>query len=148
MDLRYLNFPIIIRWYVCLLSCFSCARLCGTLWTIAHRVPLSMGFSKQEYWGGLPWPPPGDLPNPGLESMSPASHVDFFTAEPWGKAPVGVGGGNTLGNHSYLHKLITEKKIWDNCFPFVNVIPLYITSLTAFPNTPDLSILLVIVVHG
>ena len=43
-----------------------------TPWTVAHRAPLSMGFSKQEYWSGLPCPPPGDLPYPGIEPRSPA----------------------------------------------------------------------------
>ena len=43
------------------------------LWTVAYQVPLSMGFSRQEYWGGLSWPPPGDLPNQGIEPMSPMS---------------------------------------------------------------------------
>ena len=45
----------------------SCIRLFATPQTVAHQAPLSMGFSKQEYWGGLPCPPPGDLPNPGIE---------------------------------------------------------------------------------
>ena len=48
-------------------------QLCSTLWnlwTVAHQVPLSMGFSRQNYWGGLPFPPPGDLPNPGIKLMS------------------------------------------------------------------------------
>ena len=45
----------------------SCARLFVTSWTVAHQAPLSVGFSRQEYWGGLPSPPPGDLPNPGME---------------------------------------------------------------------------------
>ena len=50
----------------------SCVQLCATLWTVAHQAPLSMGFSKQEYWSGLPFPPPRDLPNPGIEPASPA----------------------------------------------------------------------------
>jgi hypothetical protein len=49
----------------------SCVQLCETLWTVAHQAPLSMGFSRQEYWSGLPFPPPGDLPNPGTEPTSP-----------------------------------------------------------------------------
>ena len=53
-------------------SRFSRVRLFMTLWTVAHQAPLTMGFSRQEYWSGLPYPPPGDLPNPGME---PASHV-------------------------------------------------------------------------
>ena len=50
---------------VCVLSHSSCIRLYATPWTVAHQAPLSMGFSRQEYWSGLPCPPPGDLPNPG-----------------------------------------------------------------------------------
>ena len=52
-----------------LLSHFSCARLFATPWTVAHQA-LSMGFSRHEYWSGLPCPPPGDLPNAGIEPMS------------------------------------------------------------------------------
>ena len=49
----------------------SCVRLSVTPWTVAHRAPLSMEFSRQEYWSELPFPPPGDLPDPGMELMSP-----------------------------------------------------------------------------
>ena len=48
----------------------SCARLLETLWTVAYPAPLSMGFSRPEYWSGLPCPPPGDLPNPGIKPAS------------------------------------------------------------------------------
>ena len=57
-------------------------RLFATLWSVARQAPLSMGFSRQEYWSGLPCPPPGDLPNPGIEPeslMSPALAGGFFT---------------------------------------------------------------------
>jgi len=47
-----------------------------TLWTIAHQAPLSMGFLRQEYWSGLPFPSPGDLPDPGIELTSPALQAD------------------------------------------------------------------------
>ena len=47
-----------------------------TLWTIAHQAPPSMGFSRQEYWSGLPFPSPGDLPNPGIEPRSPELQAD------------------------------------------------------------------------
>ena len=50
-----------------MLSYFNCVQLCATLWTVAHQAPLSMGFSRQEYWSGLPCHPPGDLPNPETE---------------------------------------------------------------------------------
>ena len=65
----------------CVLSRFSHVRLFATLLTITRQAPLSMGFSRQEYWSGLPCPPPGDLPNPGIETMSlaPALAGRFFT---------------------------------------------------------------------
>ena len=44
----------------------------ATPWTVAHQAPQSMGFPRQEYWSGLPFPPPGDLPNAGIEPVSPA----------------------------------------------------------------------------
>ena len=52
------------------LSCFSRIWLFAILWNVAHQVPLSMGFSRQEYWSGFPCPPPGHLPNPGIEPMT------------------------------------------------------------------------------
>ena len=63
------------------LSSFSCAQLFTTLWIVAHQVPLSTGFSRHEYWSGLPCLPPWDLPNPGMEPasfMSPALAGEFF----------------------------------------------------------------------
>ena len=57
----------------------------ATPWTVAHPAPLSMGFSRQEYWSGLPYPSPGDLPNPGIEPSSPMSPALHFTTEPLGK---------------------------------------------------------------
>ena len=54
----------------CVLSCFCRVQLCGTPWTAACQAPLSMGFSMQEYWSGLLCPPPGDLPDPGIELKS------------------------------------------------------------------------------
>ena len=55
---------------MCMLSHFNHVSLCATLWTVALQAPLSVGFSRQEYWSGFPWPPPRDLPNPGMESIS------------------------------------------------------------------------------
>ena len=52
---------------------FSGVQLFATLWTVACQAPLSMGFSRQEYFSGLPGPPPGDLPNPGIKPTSPAT---------------------------------------------------------------------------
>ena len=62
-----------------------CDRLFVTLWTVAHQVPPSMGFSRQEYWSGLPFPSPGDLPNPRIEPRSPALQADALTVELPGK---------------------------------------------------------------
>ena len=56
-----------------MLSHFSCVRFFATPWTVAHQAPLPMGFSGQEYWSGLPFPAPGDLPYPGIESVSPVA---------------------------------------------------------------------------
>ena len=53
-----------------MLSCFSHVRLCVTLWTAALQAPLSMGFSEQEYFSGLPCPPSGNIPKPGIEPLS------------------------------------------------------------------------------
>ena len=54
--------------------------------TVAHQPPLSMGFSRQEYWSGLPCPPPGDLPNPGIKCKSPILEADSLSSEPPGKS--------------------------------------------------------------
>ena len=62
-----------------MLSCFNHVLLFVTLWTVAHQAPLSMGFSRQEYWSGLPCPPLQDLPRPGIKPLSPALEVGFFT---------------------------------------------------------------------
>ena len=73
---------------VCMLSCFSHVQLIGTPWTVAHQAPLSMGFSRQEYWSALSCLPPGDLPRKGTEPvplMSPALAGGFFILAPSGK---------------------------------------------------------------
>ena len=69
----------------CVLSLFSHVQLFTTLWTVAHQAPLSMGFSGQEYWSGLPCPPLGDFPHPRIDTVSPAAPCiegGLFTAEP------------------------------------------------------------------
>ena len=70
----------------------SCLTLCNP-WTVARQAPLSMGFSRQGYWSGLPRPPPGDLPDPGIEPKSPGSPAlagGYFTSSPPGKPKVRV----------------------------------------------------------
>ena len=63
----------------------SHVQLFVTPWTVAYQAPLSIGFSRQDYWSGLPFPSPGDLPNPGIESMSPALQTGTLPSEPPGK---------------------------------------------------------------
>ena len=60
--------------------------LLATPWTVACQAPLSMGFSRQECWSGLPFPPPGDLPDPGIELRSPALQADCLPSQPPGKS--------------------------------------------------------------
>ena len=62
----------------------SCVGFFVTPWTIAHQAPVSMEFSRQEYWSGLPFPSPGDLPDPGIEPGSPALEADALPSEPQG----------------------------------------------------------------
>ena len=83
-------------------------------WIVARHVPLSMRFSRQEYWRGLPFPPPGDLPDPGVEPMSPMSPVlagRFFTTEPPGNPSSGWGGG--VSNSFFFSNFF-----WINFFSF------------------------------
>ena len=62
----------------------SRVQLFATPWTVAHQAPQSMDFSRQEYWSGLPFPSPGDLPDPGIEPRSPTLQADTLTSEPPG----------------------------------------------------------------
>ena len=70
------------------MTSLSCVRLFVTPWTVAHQAPLSMGFSRQEYWSGLPFLSPRDLPNPGIKPGSPALQADALPSEPPGKPKV------------------------------------------------------------
>ena len=85
----------------------SRVRLFATPRTVAHQAPLYMGFSRQEYWRGLPFPSPGDLPDPGIEPQSPSLQADSLPSEPPGK-PSGTlfSMTKTKPNHA-LHQLGT-----------------------------------------
>ena len=72
-------------WISLKIKLLSCVQLFATPWTVAYQAPLSMGFSRQEYWSGLPFPSPGDLPNPGIEPGPPALQTDALPSEPLGK---------------------------------------------------------------
>ena len=89
--------------HACVLSRLSCVTLCATPWTVMHQAPWSMGFSRQEYWSGLPFPPPGDLPNPGIEPMSPALAGRFFTPEPPGKTHTSSLTHTCTHTHAHTH---------------------------------------------
>ena len=79
----------------------SRVRLFATPWTVAYQASLSMGFSRQEYWSGLPFPSPGDLPDPGTEPGSPALEADILTSEPPGKP-----------NYKYIPlKIVIDKEL-------------------------------------
>ena len=110
-----------------MLSCFSLVRLFVTLWTIYHQAPLSMGFSRQEYWSELPCPPSGDLPDPGIKPaplMSPALAGGLFTTSTtweaslrWAQAdpvypltPILTGKLCILGKKIHLLQSIKKKK--------------------------------------
>ena len=71
--------------HTCVLSRFSCVQLFATLRTVAHQAPLSMGFSRREYWSGLSFPSPGDLPNPVIEARSPHCRQILYLLSHQGK---------------------------------------------------------------
>ena len=77
-----------------------------------HQAPLSAGFSRQEYWGGLPCPPPGELPDPGIKPGSPILQVDSLPAEPQGKLMAGVGRIPTGGGSLSLLQRIFLTRNW------------------------------------
>ena len=79
----------------------SHVQLFATLWTVAHQAPLSMGFTRQEYWSGVPFPSPGDLPDPGIEPWPPALQADALPCEPPGK-PTGWHGSDQIPPFLFL----------------------------------------------
>ena len=85
----------------------SNVRLFVTPWAVAYQAPLSMGFSRQEYWSGLPFPSPGDLPDPGIEPGSPALQADTWPSELQGRSII-RGGNKNLWHivytcHTFIH---------------------------------------------
>ena len=97
------------------LSHFSRVRLFVTLWTVAHWAPLSMEFSRQEYWRGLPFPSPEDLPDPGIKpasSESPALTGRFFASAPPRKLPLMP---NFLHDICLGHDIVKESEVTQLC---------------------------------
>ena len=90
------------------LSCLSHVQLFETPWTVARQAPLSLGFSRQEYWRGSPCPLPGNLPNPGIETRSPTLQADSLPSKPPGK-PKNTG----VGSLSLLQgSFLTQESNW------------------------------------
>ena len=98
----------------------SHVRLSATPWTVAYQAPPAMGFSRQEYWSGVPFPSPGDLPDPGIKPGSPALQADALPSEPPGKPPKGrsrallitkIHTCRDLHNRNEIHMLGFQKQI-------------------------------------
>ena len=97
---------------MCLLNCFSCARLFATLWTMAPQAPLSMEFSRQEHWSGFQWPSLGDLPDPGIELESLTLAGGFFTTSAiWEALKLRIGEMYTCKNIYEICKSIPKRVV-------------------------------------
>ena len=133
-----LQAPLAIKTSMCLYV-LSCVRLFVTAWTVAHQAPLSMGFSRQGYWSGLPFPPPGDLPDPGIKptvtaapalqlDSSPLSHQASWTFIKLFGLNCFVSLGENISFFSYLFPFplvqldvcSDELFSWINSFPFLS----------------------------
>ena len=97
----------------------SCVWLFATPWTVAYQAPPAMGFSRQECWSRLPFPSPGDLPDPGIEPRSPALQADTLPSEPPGKPPcrnlsflTSTELQDNISEHSHTHQQKIGLKIY------------------------------------
>ena len=119
------------------LSC-SVISILATLWTVACQAPLSMGFSRQEYWSGLPFPSPGDLPDPGIEPTSlasPALAGRFFTTSATWEAP-------EVGSREKQNWTLTNFGTWPNLKGIISLdCPLYLNLAVSGPHLGQLKIL-------
>ena len=95
----------------------SRVRLLATPWTLAHQAPPSMGFSRQEYWSGLPFPSSGDLPNPGIKRRSPALQADALTLSR-GRAQCGLLGNSIFLIHPFPLSSLGLRSLFSICPPF------------------------------
>ena len=113
---------MVISFFTVLCSSAQSCRLFVTPWTVAHQAPLSVGFSRQECWSGLPCPPPGNLPNPEIEPRSPALRVDSLPSEPpgtpWWKYP------SPLSSVQFSHSVLSDSlQPHGKNLPFANLSP-------------------------
>ena len=96
----------ILTWQAkCVLGHFSLVQLIVIPWTVPRQAPLSIGFSRQEYWSGLPCPPPRGIPNPGIEPRSPTLQAESLLSEPPGKPE-----NTTVGSLSLLHGIFLTQE--------------------------------------
>ena len=121
---KHCSYYTVIGWgntncYVCVISPFSHVQLFVTLWTIACQSPLSMGFSEQEYWSGLPFPFPEDLPYSGMKPdslMSPALEGGFLTTSAtWEATWIVIGRLNEIHTESW-HRRVYLEGFWELSF--------------------------------
>ena len=109
-----------------------------TPWSVAHQLPLSMEFSRQEYWSGLPFSSLGDLPNPGIEPQSPALQVDSLLSEPSGKLKLfSILTPNTICWFPYyLHDLSIWCHMHECVLSHFSYVQLFVTLWTRAPQVP------------
>ena len=115
-DIRLYELIICFGWKLKVKS-LSHVRLFTTPWTVAHQAPPSMGFSWQEYWSGLPFSSPGDLPDPGIKPRSPALEADALTSEPPGKLLLVISFTNIFPPTLFYRNLFTSLQLIfrENC---------------------------------
>ena len=107
-----------------------------TPWTVACQAPLSIGFSRQEYWSGLPCPPPGDIPNPGMKPRSSTLLVDCLPSKPPGKPKnTGVGSLSFSSQQERGKAIPLSRKILPGSHIDHFEIHLMVQSLTTWPHT-------------
>ena len=117
----WLKFPHLSLPFVLHGKSLSRARLCATPWTAARQAPPSMGFSRQGYWSGVPCPSPGDLPNPGIEPLSPAAAGGFYTTHATWEAARNMGCRLPFQVSVFISFGINTQKwnywiVWQFCF--------------------------------
>ena len=111
----------------------------ATLWTVAYQAPPSMGFSRQECWSGLPFPSPGDLPDPGMEPGSPALRADALSSEPPGKPTFQWGICQKSSHWDKGYFLYILQPIGNNCIfriiaiCFINISDIHIPLIVQYP---------------
>ena len=119
--------------YLRLLIFLSRVQLFVIPWTVAQQVPLSTGFSRQEYWSGLPLPSPGHLPNPGIEPGSPALHTDSLLSEPQGK-PLNIGRTDQWGHCNVLCGKIFNYRLISLSLNFLVYVGVQLITSVVFPS--------------